>query len=256
MSSFNWKCPGHDTTITDSFYDTWAQRQTLINSKLGGSVSVRHSFIVCPNIKCKEFTFTAELHKIEFPPNRQQRLILMHRWALLPESRAKVFPDYIPNAIRTDYIEACRICELSPKAAATLARRCLQGMIRDFWKIKKRNLKQEIDALKVKLDQKLYSAIDGLRQVGNIGAHMEKEVNLIIDVEPNESKMLIGLIELLFTEWYVGRHEREESLAAIIALRAAKKTARSEPSATAEINPLLPQPQLPQVDEQGTAPSS
>ena len=111
-------------------------------------------------------------------------------------------------------------------------------------------MKLEIDALKGKIDSPLYKAIDGLRQVGNIGAHMEKDVNLIIDVEPNESKMLTGLIELLFTEWYVSRHDREENLGAIIALRDAKRFARSKPSATAGINPNTPQSEPLQTEGQ------
>ncbi len=257
-SPFNWTCPycGRDTTITDSFYDNFAERDFLRNSKLGESVQVQHFFIVCPNNKCKEFTFTTKLFRIIDKPNQIRRLVLLHSWTLLPDSTAKVFPDYIPKQILSDYNEACRICDLSPKASATLARRCLQGIIRDFWKIRKRNLKLEIDALKGKIDSALFKAIDGLRQVGNIGAHMEKDVNLIIDVEPNESKMLIGLIELLFNEWYISRHEREENLAAIVALKDAKKTARTEPSAAAGTNPIPSQSPLSQVDEQGTVPSS
>jgi hypothetical protein len=57
---------------------------------------------------------------------------LENEWKLLPESRAKEFPDYVPAAILDDYRQACRIASFSPKASATLARRCLQGMIRDF----------------------------------------------------------------------------------------------------------------------------
>ncbi|MCP1830281.1 hypothetical protein ACVIHH_005106 [Bradyrhizobium sp. USDA 4518] len=33
-------------------------------------------------------------------------------------------------------------------------------------------------------------AIDAVRIVGNIGAHMEKDVNLIVDIEPGEAQML------------------------------------------------------------------
>ena len=81
-------------------------------------------------------------------------------------------------------------------------------MIRDFWKVKdKPNLKQEIDAIQDKVDPGLWKAIDGIREMGNIGAHMEKDVNLIIDIEPDEAEQLIKLIELLFKEWYVAKHD-------------------------------------------------
>lgn len=99
-----------------------------------------------------------------------------HKWQLLPESEAKVLPDYIPKVISEDYYEACRIRDLSPKASATLSRRCLQGMIRDFWKISKARLKDEVDALEEKVDADVWESIDAVRSVGNIGAHMEKDL--------------------------------------------------------------------------------
>ena len=68
--------------------------------------------------------------------------------SIRPISSARQFPDYIPAAIRQDYEEACAIVALSPKASATLSRRCLQGMIHDFWGIEKKNLYEEISALK------------------------------------------------------------------------------------------------------------
>jgi hypothetical protein len=47
---------------------------------------------------------------------------------------------------------------------------------------------------------------------------MEKDINLIIDVEPQEAYLLMELIELLFEEWYIHRHERELKLKAIVGL--------------------------------------
>ena len=108
-----------------------------------------------------------------------------------------------------DYQESSRIVSLSPKASATLARRCLQGMIRDFWNISKGTLKLEIDALEDKIDPTTWDAIDSIRKIGNIGAHMEKDINLIVEVDTNEAKALLSLIELLFEEWYIAKHERE-----------------------------------------------
>lgn len=46
---------------------------------------------------------------------------------------------------------------------------------------------------------------------------MEKDINLIIDVEPSEAKLLIGLIETLINDWYIIRQKRQESMAEIIA---------------------------------------
>jgi hypothetical protein len=144
-------------------------------------------------------------------------------WRLVPPSVAKVFPDYIPLAIRNDYAEACAIKELSPKASATLARRALQGMIRDFWKVTKPRLVDEIEAIKDNVDPDTWRAIDGVRHVGNIGAHMEKDVNTIIEVEPAEAEQLIWLIETLLREWYIARFERAQRLKELEAMVASKK---------------------------------
>lgn len=148
------------------------------------------------------------------------------RWRLRPESSAKPQPDYIPPQIVEDYSEACRIRDLSPKASATLSRRCLQGMIRDFWGVNdKRTLKQEIEAIQGKVDTATWAAIDSVRGVGNIGAHMEKDVDLIVSVEPREAQLLLELIETLFAEWYVAKHDREQRMGALKRLGEEKKAA-------------------------------
>jgi hypothetical protein len=139
----------------------------------------------------------------------------------------KELPDYIPSAIRQDYKEACLIRVTSPKASATLSRRCLQGMIRDFHGEKKDRLVDEINAIRDRVDPLTWQAIDALRRIGNIGAHMEKDVDLIIDVDPNEAQALIGLNEMLFKEWYINREERKKGLEAIIDAANTKQAAKN-----------------------------
>jgi hypothetical protein len=155
---------------------------------------------------------------------------LIKRWQLVPQSSAKSFPDYIPNAIRSDYDEACLVRDLSPKASATLSRRCLQGILRDFWKVKPGRLVVEIESIKDKIDPLVWDSIDTVRKIGNIGAHMEKDINVMVDVEPEEAELLLGLIEMLLREWYVLREERKKRLEGIVKLGAAKQLERrSEP---------------------------
>lgn len=129
---------------------------------------------------------------------------------IMPQYVHRTFPDYIPEQIRNDYYEATNIIDLSPKAAATLLRRCLQGMIHHFWGIYGKNLNAEITTLQGKVSPSLWKALDGLRKMGNIGAHMENDVNLIVDIDSNETKKLQKLIELLFDKWYIAKHDEEE----------------------------------------------
>ncbi len=152
---------------------------------------------------------------------------------LYPISLAKQYPDYIPKAIREDYEEAYSILSLSPKASATLSRRCLQGMIRDFWKVKVKSGKlfDEINSIKDKVSPAQWKAIDSLRSLGNIGAHMEKDVNEIIEIDDGEAEKLIKLIELLMEKWYIARHDEEDLLSEIVEI----KNEKSSKNATKEL---------------------
>ena len=160
-----------------------------------GYLMVGGHFILCPNPECAKATIIVALHKAysegfaNFTTKKGEEPIKV--WRLTPASTAKVFPEYVPKAIRDDYTEACAIKDASPKASATLARRALQGMIRNFWGIAKPRLAAEIEALKDKVEPKVWLAIDGVRHIGNIGAHMEKDVSTIIEVEPEEAEKLI-----------------------------------------------------------------
>ena len=127
-----------------------------------------------------------------------------------PTSSAKQYPDYIPKAIRDDYEEAYSIVNLSPKASATLSRRCLQGMIRDFWNIKKSKLADAINELQNKVTSSQWKAIDSVRKIGNIGAHMESDINTIVEVDSGEAEKLLKLIELLIDKWYISRHDEDQ----------------------------------------------
>ena len=137
-----------------------------------------------------------------------------------------VLPDYIPEPIKTDYLEACAILDASPRAAATLARRCLQGMIRDYWRVKAGNLASEIDLIKDKISADEYRVLNGIRRLGNIGAHMEKDVNLIIDINEGAAQQLINLIELLIKQWYLDRHDADELCKNVTAINQQKQTQR------------------------------
>jgi hypothetical protein len=228
MDSFNWVCPfcNHATTITESnFYQTAAS--LTIGNKIGLKRSLT-TYIVCPNPECKMFTMTVDLHDGYYVGNNFLTGNLEQHWDLIPSSKAKVFPDYIPKQILDDYKEACLIKNLSPKASATLSRRCLQGIIRDFWGMTKSRLVDEIEAIKDKVDPLTWGAIDAVRKIGNIGAHMEKDINLIIDVEPTEAALLIELIETLFKDWYVTRNERKERLKSIISVSDNKETEKKK----------------------------
>ena len=227
---FNWTCPHcqRHVTITNTIS---GEDSILYHSNADGRHMLSTTFIVCPNPECKKFTLDVRLAKTERNSNGDEKVLEdVKSWRLVPPSNAKVYPDYIPVALIADYTEACLIRENSPKASATLARRCLQGILRDFWKVKPGRLVDEIEAIKDKTDQLTWEAIDAVRKVGNIGAHMEKDINLIVDVEPNEAELLINLIETLFQDWYVGREDRKKRLQSIVDIGCQKTEAKKQNS--------------------------
>jgi len=227
MKPFSWLCPFCNRNATITGGDFFSEKIVLGIDTKHGDVVTNIRYIVCPNSECKEFTLDASLHKwVNIPSVGRIVGDLIKKWDLIPSSKAKIFPKYIPEPILEDYEEACVIKNLSPKASATLARRCLQGMIRDFWKVKEDNLYKEIEAIKDKIEIDTWKAIDSVREIGNIGAHMEKDINLIIDVDPNEAELLINLIEILIKDWYITKHDRQEKLKALQELGRQKKSQR------------------------------
>lgn len=220
--NFSWTCPycRKVATVTNSNVSTRLHAFNE-NNKIG-PLGIYTSVTVCPNSKCREFSIKAALYNAEYRAGWLTSGDPLMSWVLKPQSEAKPFPEYIPLPIRQDYEEACLIVGLSPKASATLSRRCLQGIIRDFWKINKPRLFEEVNALAGHIDASTWKAIDSVRSIGNIGAHMEKDINLIVDVEPEEAELLVRLIEVLLEEWYVRRHEREEHMQKVIAAAQAK----------------------------------
>jgi hypothetical protein len=235
MDTFSWVCPhcGHAATIRDE--DISINDSMLRINNADGYRCLTSRFIVCPNPKCRRFTLTATLKevKIVFRPDGagpldHENLPILRRWDLIPESKAKTFPNYIPKPIIDDYNEAYLIKDLSPKASATLSRRCLQGIIRDFWKVKPGRLAGEIEQIKDSVDIDTWKAIDGVKSVGNIGAHMEEDINVIVDVEPKEAQLLVELIEILLKDWYIAREQKKSHLEAIVNLSTNKKSAKKK----------------------------
>ncbi len=223
-SSASYTCPfcNRPTTITQEDVDSAEVQCSRITNKK--TIHALTQFIICPNDKCQKIALRVNL--LEFHPGGMEgdsHFELIDEWQLIPPSSAKKFPDYIPRAILENYEEAYLICDLSPTASATLSRRCLQGMIRDFWEISRRTLFDEITEIKDKVEPAIWEAIEAVRTVGNIGAHMENDINVIINVEPQEAQQLLGLIEILLQDWYVAKEEKKQHLGKVKSLAVEKE---------------------------------
>lgn len=249
MSGWNCSYCGH-RQLTSGENLTGRTIELMIGETVNGRVGFAYTAIRCLNAKCNNLTLSVRTGTMATAPGAVAPRLsypLHQVWQLLPESTAKPQPEYILEAIRQDYYEACKIRSDSPKASATLARRCLQGMIRDFCGIQKDTLFNEIKELEKKLendtaprgvDDETIAAITAVRKLGNIGAHMEKDINIIVDVDPEEAQTLIELIEMLFADWYVARHKRQQRLASIQEITAAKEAQKNGSAVASSVEDL------------------
>lgn len=236
---FNWVCPycRCAQAVTEQRFSETTY-PFYLDGLAEGRLALERRAIGCSNPDCERTTISIRIGN--YTSTRLAGGGLEHQISddgaifsdmVAPRSSAKPQPAYIPAPLREDYQEACLIANLSPKASATLSRRCLQGMIRDFCGISKKRLIDEIKTLKLAVEDgsadrsisaETVEAIDHLRSLGNIGAHMEADIDVIVPVDPGEAHAMIELIEMLFDEWYGARERRNKRLAKIAEIRADK----------------------------------
>ena len=201
----NWTCPACRIEI---LLDQSDQQISDKAASLNGEWRfVRTQFVRCR--RCGEIAVTVGVYvphsdatqAIPIPADRNyfaaKQTLFEQR--ILPWGTGKKYndDDGVPAPIRADFEEAHAIRTLSPRASATLARRCMQAVIRDVYELPHaRTLADELKAAKEKMEPDLWRAMDALRTVGNIGAHMERDMDTIVDVDPEEASKLLRGLEL------------------------------------------------------------
>ena len=181
--------------------------QTVLPAVLPGYEDLGWHAVTTPCASCNELIVrivkrvltddgerVVEIDRLVHPPGR---------------SRPTVDSEAIPQALKEDYLEACEVLEISPKASAVLSRRVLQGILKEQG-CDSRNLHQQIiDVLAqdgpAALPGSLRDTIDVIRHFGNFSAHpITQETTLqLVDVEPDEAEWCLQIVEELFRHYYV-----------------------------------------------------
>jgi hypothetical protein len=181
----------------EAVWDQCPECERLIVLLRRGSYRVQHS----------EYGSHASLDSIE------------EEQVLFPKSIIREVAAEVPESYKQDYLEACAVLPMSPKASAALSRRLLQDVIRNKFGIQHSNLAQEIDEFigSEGVPTYLANAVDAIRNVGNFAAHplKEKDTGAIVDVEPGEAEWLLEVLEAMFDFAFVQPkrlEERQESL--------------------------------------------
>lgn len=243
MGVFNWECPhcSQPVTMSDADVQTGLESINIRTAAVDEKIGLVWNAYKCPNPRCHKFTLDVDAgfgayvdvpnsyRRVKLARNTDGRLLNpvgIGSFRFSPRV-GKPLSDFVALVVKADYEEACLIKDLSPKAAATLCRRALQGMIRDFWKISKNQLWEELLAIKDMCDPDIYDAMTSLKAIGNIGAHPERDINLVVDVDEGEVESLLELIHLLDKEWYVARQTKASRLAAVVSIANAKQAMKS-----------------------------
>jgi hypothetical protein len=128
-------------------------------------------------------------------------------------------PPEVTGEYRDDFVEACAVFDISPKASAALSRRLLQHVLREKAAIKKRDLNDEIQEAidQGHLPSDLAEDLDAIRTIGNFAAHPLKSTNTgeVVNVEAGEAEFLLNVLEELLDYYFVRPARRAEKRTAI-----------------------------------------
>jgi hypothetical protein len=188
--------------------------------------------MICHNPECYGSTLVATLYQRDKSQVNDQYALgqVVHEWRLIPASRARPWPSCVPSFVQQDYIDACAIEATSPKASAAQSRRCLQALIRDYYRVSKSTLIAEINSIdETALGAGVKAAFHGLREIGNIGAHPQADPSTIVDVESGEATAMIDFLEVLIEETYIARQERDATVTRVATIAAKKKAGTGSP---------------------------
>ena len=240
----NWVCPTcgiHATLAKADVHSGEIHLTTSTGMAAGEGFYVAAHLTRCPNTECARPVLLVLANwgspESSHYGNRVQpddaRPAGIGAFQFLPTTAAPLSP-HVPRSVAEDYSEAFLIRSLSPKAAAALARRALQGMVRNYWGVSKRTLADELNAIEARCDPELFAAMMVVKAVGNIGAHPERDVNLIVEIVPGEVDQLLDLIHLLDAEWYIARANKAARLARVKMIGQAKADARADGKSPSE----------------------
>jgi len=191
---------------------------------------------------CKGIIIGVQVHS--YINDKQARQVGFVLWPL------ETWPDRAPPGvapeIRQAYDEARQVLPLSPMAAAVLARRALQHVLRKELKIARRRLFDEIEEAETReeLSQPTRQALHHVREIGNWGAHpiraetdasqreselLIDEAHTVIEVTREEAEYTLEAVEMVFDDVYT-------AVARVAAMKARieqRKTGNAGPDAAA-----------------------
>ncbi|MBN2208903.1 MAG: DUF4145 domain-containing protein [Candidatus Coatesbacteria bacterium] len=127
----------------------------------------------------------------------------------------------VPPEVMADYNEACAVIDISPTAAAALARRCMQyilvkeGGAPDYKGV---SIKEQVNAVidDPRTPEHIKRDLDAVRQIGNFSAHASKDVTgNVMRAKPEEAEWALETLARLLECYYTDPAQSEKRHAAL-----------------------------------------
>ncbi|MBN2209307.1 MAG: DUF4145 domain-containing protein [Candidatus Coatesbacteria bacterium] len=170
----------------------------------------------CPNRKCRELI-------VELWDSRKDGLDRHLIWPKHPYREP--CPPEVPNEVAADYNEACAVIDISPTAAAALARHCLELVLRNNG-AKGETLYNMINDIidNRKAPPYVTGDLHDLRQIGNtFAAHANQSVTgEVLRTSPEEAEWTLNTLRTVLKHYYVDEAESKARKAALAAKLAKK----------------------------------
>lgn len=174
----------------------------VVNKFIGVSCNLRTHSISSLTFYCESKEYFCEVCECT---NCDKLIVFIDNRMVFPQGSSRPpCPPEVSPPIAEDYKEACLVEPYSQKAAAALARRCLQNLLHEQG-VKKRNLDQEIEEAIQNLPSSLAKSLDAIRTIGNFATHpiKYKQTGKIVSVEPGATAWTLDVLEGLFDYYYV-----------------------------------------------------
>ncbi|MEB3244466.1 MAG: hypothetical protein VKJ06_00570 [Vampirovibrionales bacterium] len=221
---------------------------------------IEMTVVQCTNPECIRFSLSVTLfgqkkNKVRIAGQATEPVhCVIKQWNLLPEGTGKAYPIFIPAEIRQLYQEAVGTLNASPRASAALSRQCIQRIVRSVFNIQKLTLRQELIAIRDKVDPIIYKVIQNMMTLPTgqqtptlpgagvaasrelaasstsltIGCNMEGEAGLIKESTDLEARKLILLAQFMLDELYVERYQKESMLKKVVSHEESRVRLKSE----------------------------
>jgi hypothetical protein len=174
--------------------------------------SLNVEWMRCANPGCQQAV--VRMHELHSQVEDGEQTNWVDTWIARPRGDSRPIDPLVSDPIRTDYLEAAAILDISPRMSAVLSRRILADLLEQHAGQTQFSLEGRVDGF-VQDDSHpsyLRENLHHLREIANFGAHTQKDVRSeIIDVDRDEAEWTLDILDSLF-DYFIVAPERNRAI--------------------------------------------